>query len=99
VINLLDNALKFTPPGGRVSVEAEPGDGEVRLAVVDTGPGVPLEDRARIFERFTQGQTGGTGSGLGLAFCRMAVEAHGGRIWVEERPGGEGSRFVVALRL
>jgi signal transduction histidine kinase len=102
LINLVDNALKFTPSGGRVWVEAEMEEEGVRLAVVDTGPGVPPEDRERIFERFTQGQARAEerrGSGLGLAFCRMAVEAHDGRIWVSEGPEGVGSRFVVRLRV
>jgi len=101
LINLVDNALKFTPGGQRVWIEVQPGAEEVRVAVVDSGPGVPLQDRERIFEKFTQaeGQAGARrGTGLGLAFCRMAVEAHGGRIWVEDGPEGEGSRFVFVLR-
>jgi signal transduction histidine kinase len=100
LINLLDNALKFTPSGGQVWVEAQPGAEVVRVAVIDTGPGIPLEERERIFEKFTQGQgqvETRRGSGLGLAFCRMAVEAHGGRIWVEDGPEGRGSRFVFTL--
>ncbi len=100
LFNLLDNALKFTPSGGRVWVEAHPEAEEVRVEVADTGSGIPLEERARIFEKFTQvqGQMGTRrGSGLGLAFCRMAVEAHGGRIWVEDGPEGSGSRFIFAI--
>jgi signal transduction histidine kinase len=72
----------------------------VQVAVVDTGPGIPPEERERIFEKFTQmpGQAGSVrGSGLGLAFCRMAVEAHGGRIWIEDGPEGKGSRFAFTL--
>jgi NtrC-family two-component system sensor histidine kinase KinB len=98
--NLLDNALKFTPAGGRVWVEAHPEAKAVRVDVVDTGPGIPAGERERIFEKFTQvrGQTGSRrGSGLGLTFCRMAVEAHGGRIWIEDGPGGKGSRFVFTV--
>jgi len=100
LINLVDNALKFTPRGGEVWVTAEPESDSVRIEVVDTGDGIPLEERTRVFEKFTQGQgRSGTrrGSGLGLAFCRMAVEAHGGRIWVEDGPGGRGSRFAFTL--
>lgn len=100
LVNLLDNALKFTPAGGRVWVEAEEDEGGVRVAVVDTGPGIPPEERERIFEKFTQikGRAGTRkGSGLGLAFCRMAVQAHGGRIGVEDGPDGVGSRFVFTL--
>lgn len=100
LINLVDNALKFTPPGERVWIEAEPDTEEVQVAVVDTGAGIPLEDRTRVFEKFTQvqGRTGTKrGLGLGLAFCRMAVEAHGGRIWIEDGPGENGSRLVFTL--
>lgn len=100
LINLLDNALNYTPEGGRVWVEARPLGGGVELAVVDTGPGIPPEERERIFEKFTQvkGRHGARrGSGLGLTFCRLAVEAHGGQVWVEDGPEGVGSRFVVEL--
>ncbi|RME36633.1 MAG: PAS domain-containing sensor histidine kinase [Thermoflexia bacterium] len=98
LVNLLDNALKYTPAGGRVTVTAERLSPETLLfAVADTGPGIPLEHQARIFDRFARvpGQrTGGTG--LGLAFCKLAVEAHGGKIWVESRPG-EGATFKFTL--
>jgi signal transduction histidine kinase len=100
LVNLLDNALKFTPGGGQVWVEAYPDPEGVRVGIVDSGPGIPVEERERIFEKFTQvrGQAGGRrGSGLGLAFCRMAVEAHGGRIWVEDGPDGVGSRSIFVL--
>jgi signal transduction histidine kinase len=101
LINLLDNALKFTEAGGRVWVEARRAEPDaVRVDVVDTGPGIPEGERERIFEKFTQVRGRSQprrGSGLGLAFCRMAVEAHGGRIWVEDGPGGKGSRFAFTL--
>jgi signal transduction histidine kinase len=100
LINLVDNALKYTPYGGRVWIEAQPGDGVVEMSVVDTGPGIPPAERSRVFEKFTQiaGREGKRqGAGLGLAFCRMAVEAHGGQIWVEEGPEGVGSRFRFTL--
>lgn len=98
--NLLDNALKFTPAGGRVWIEAHPQDEAVQIAVIDTGPGIPPQERERIFEKFTQVQEtagGRRGSGLGLTFCRMVVEAHGGHIWVEDGPEGKGSRFILTL--
>jgi signal transduction histidine kinase len=97
IVNLAGNAVKFTPRGGRVAVEGR-GDGDgVLLAVRDTGLGIPPEDRACIFDRFTQaGQRRQQGSGLGLAFCKLAVEAHGGRIWVESAVG-RGSTFHVRL--
>jgi signal transduction histidine kinase len=100
MFNLLDNALRFTPAGGQVWVEARPDADAIRVEVLDTGPGIPPEEQTRIFEKFTQIQgraASQRGSGLGLAFCRMAVEAHGSRIWVEDGPGGKGSRFVFTL--
>ncbi len=104
LINLIDNALKFTPRGGRVTVSAARfADGVkasmVRCTVRDTGPGIPEEYRTRIFDRFVQianrpGRR--SGSGIGLNFCRLAVEAHGGQIWVDDAPGG-GSEFSFTL--
>ncbi len=102
--NLIDNALKFTPTGGRITITAEPSDAEantVRVGVLDTGPGIPDEYRSRVFDRFTQvaGRKGSrAGSGLGLSFCKLTVEAHGGTIWVENRPEG-GSAFYFTLPL
>lgn len=99
ITNLLDNALKFTPPGGAVSFGATTDDGMVEIRVSDTGPGIPVEFQEKIFDQFAQvpGQRGRRrGSGLGLTFCRLAIEAHGGRIWVESPPGG-GSVFVFTL--
>jgi signal transduction histidine kinase len=88
--NLLDNACKFTPPGGVVRVAARVGESEGRpalfVSVADTGPGIPDEIRARLFEKFVRGRQVGLGSGLGLAFCKLAVEAHGGRITVDSSP-------------
>jgi len=100
--NLLDNAVKFTPSDGHVWMRLRTLDenGGAHIEVVDTGPGIPAEERERIFEKFTQvpGQGGSKrGVGLGLAFCRMAVEAHGGCLWVENRAEGEGSCFMMTL--
>jgi signal transduction histidine kinase len=100
MFNLLDNALRFTPRGGKVWVDARPDEALMRIEVIDTGTGIPLEERARVFEKFTQipGRTGTQrGSGLGLPFCRMAIEAQGGRIWVEDGPEGKGNRMVFTL--
>jgi GAF domain-containing protein len=99
--NLVANALKFTPAGRLVTVRAGAAEGKLWVRVLDEGPGVPAEFRTRIFEKFTQvpGARGRQkGTGLGLAFCRLAIEAHGGRIWVEPRPEG-GSIFVFTLPL
>jgi signal transduction histidine kinase len=102
VLNLLDNALSYTPSGGEVVVAAEARDALIEVSVNDTGPGVPAEYRESIFERFvrvpdTKGRR--KGFGLGLYFCRQVVEAHGGDIWVEPGSGDVGSRFVFTLPL
>ena len=96
--NLLSNALRYTPAGGRVEVEALPEDDNVLIAVRDTGPGIPAEQRERIFERFAQATDGGEigSAGLGLAIVRDIVQAHGGRIHLESAVG-HGSRFVLEL--
>ena len=102
--NLVDNAIKFTPPDGRVTVMAELAPGEVdrvRCGVHDTGAGIPAEYHERIFERFTQGPRKSSrrrGTGLGLTFCKLMVEVHGGRIWVESEEG-QGSTFYFTLPL
>jgi signal transduction histidine kinase len=101
VFNLLSNAVKFTPEGGKVVVATNRVDGEVRVSVTDTGPGIPPEDRERIFLEFQQTEIGvqqREGTGLGLALSKRLVELHGGRIWVESE-NGQGSRFVFALPL
>ena len=93
--NLVGNALKYSP--GRVRIRAERADGEVLISVEDSGPGIAPEDLPRIFERYYRGQRHeGEGLGLGLYIVRKLVEAHGGRIGVESRPG-QGSTFTVAL--
>lgn len=98
LINLVANALRFTPDQGLVELSAAAGPGgETLLAVSDNGPGVDPEERERIFAPFVQGSGEvNRGTGLGLHFCRQAVIAHAGAIWVEDRPGG-GCRFVVRL--
>ena len=99
VFNLLANAVKFTPEGGAVDVSAARRNGEVRISVSDTGPGVAPEDRERIFEEFQQTDVGvgvGEGTGLGLALSKRLVELHGGRIWVDSELGA-GSTFVFTL--
>jgi len=99
LMNLLDNAIKYSPPGSPIDVSAELADGEVILEVADRGPGVPVGEEQRIFDKFHRAAPGDTqGVGLGLAICRGILEAHGGRIWVEGRPGG-GAVFRFALPL
>jgi two-component system phosphate regulon sensor histidine kinase PhoR len=100
VSNLVHNAVKFTPPGGQVSVWAERTGGEVVIRVHDTGVGIPSDDLPRIFERFYKADRArsGGGTGLGLAIARHIVQAHGGRIWVESVEG-QGSTFYFSLPL
>lgn len=97
--NLIDNALKFTPPGGRVEVGAEVAGTLARWWVQDTGPGIDPADQPHIFERFYRGRHAGIeGNGLGLAIVHSIVQAHRGRVRVESAPG-QGSRFVMELPL
>jgi signal transduction histidine kinase len=106
--NLVDNAIKFAPTGGLVRVTVKPGNGEIArqengqdssdshlcVSVSDDGPGVPPELQSRLFQKFVTGRHLGSGSGLGLAFCKLAVEAHGERIWVQSEPG-QGTTFTT----
>ena len=98
--NLLGNAVKFTPSDGRIAVGAKTGDNEVLFWVRDKGDGVPPEFRDKIFEKFGQVESRQEGrklsTGLGLTFCKLAVEAHGGRIWIESETG-RGSTFFFIL--
>jgi len=97
--NLVGNALKFTPSGGRVSIGGYVDDGELRVAVADTGPGIPEEQRSRLFDRFWQARGADRrGLGLGLAIAKGIAEAHGGRLWVDSTVG-EGSTFQFAIPL
>lgn len=102
LLNLLDNALKASRSGQDVRIRATPDHGaaQVLFGIIDRGAGVPAADRERIFNKFQRLDQGGgsKGLGLGLAFCRLAVEAHDGRIWVDETPGG-GASFFFTLPL
>jgi signal transduction histidine kinase len=94
--NLIGNAFKYCPPGARVWVGAERSGPEVILLVEDDGDGIAQEDREVIFRRFERGDTTAVGTGIGLSLVATFAEMHGGRAWVEERPGG-GASFRVAL--
>ncbi len=101
--NLLDNALRHTPEGGRVRVRAAREGDMARVRVADSGPGISPEDLPHIFEHFYRGEKSRSregfahgGTGLGLAIAKGIVEAHGGRIWVESAPG-EGTQVIFTL--
>jgi PAS domain S-box-containing protein len=95
--NLIGNALKFTPAGGKVSVLVEECGEEARFCVKDTGPGIQEADLPHLFDAYWQSEhTKGSGAGLGLAIAKGIVEAHGGRIWVESTPG-EGAAFYFVV--
>jgi signal transduction histidine kinase len=100
LLNLLDNAMKYSPPGSRTRIEARFEGGSVRLEVRDQGQGIPEHLRTRVFGKFVRLEEPGTishsGSGLGLAFCQLVAEAHEGRIWVEENHP-RGSVFVLEI--
>ena len=103
-MNLLGNAIKFTPAGGTITVETRRSEDEKSsvFSVSDTGEGIPEESFERIFEKFGQVASRKAGrmmsTGLGLTFCKLAVEAHGGHIGVESTPG-EGAMFCYAIPL
>jgi two-component system, OmpR family, sensor histidine kinase KdpD len=98
VANLLENAVNHTPPGTPVMARACLDGSSVRVEVLDRGPGIPTADRERVFRPFERGRTRAPGSGLGLTIARGFVEAHGGRLWLEDATG-KGARFVFTLPL
>jgi len=98
--NLVENAVKYSPDGGRIVIAVQPGEGEVLVSVADQGMGIAAPQLDRVFERFYQVDSASTrkvgGTGLGLSISKAIVEAHGGRIWAESRPG-RGSTFYFTL--
>lgn len=98
--NLIGNAIKFTLLHGTVRVtvalEKQPGSAKLLVQVRDSGAGIPPDIKPRLFQKFVSGQQPERGSGLGLAFCKLALEAHGERIWVESAPG-TGATFIFSL--
>jgi PAS domain S-box-containing protein len=100
ITNLIENAVKYTPSSGTIHIGATQVDDTIHISVADSGPGIPTTMQRHIFDKFSRIRhtDAPKGIGLGLAFCRLAVEAHGGRIWVESEPG-QGSTFIFALPL
>jgi signal transduction histidine kinase len=105
VLNLIENAVKHTPPGTRVRASTAVSNGDVTVTVQDDGQGIPAELQDRIFERFVRAagdrsadvRDRGRGSGLGLSIVRAVAESHGGSVALEDSPDGRGTRFVVRL--
>jgi len=99
-INLLENAVKYTPAGTAIEISATAMDGMVRVEVADRGPGLPAGEETKVFEKFYRvpGATATSGIGLGLTISRGIITAHGGRIWAENRAGG-GAAFHFTLPL
>ena len=100
LLNLVDNAVRYTPSGGKVEIAAVPADGWVEISVQDSGPGIALADAERVFEPFVRLEDArakqAEGAGLGLAIARSIVAAHGGALTLESTPGA-GSRFTIRL--
>jgi signal transduction histidine kinase len=94
----MENAVKYTPMGGTITLSAAQDGSSIRISVSDSGPGIPKHLQKTIFDKFSRVKykDAPKGVGLGLAFCRLAVEAHGGQIWVESEPG-QGSSFLFTL--
>jgi two-component system sensor histidine kinase KdpD len=102
LVNVLENAARFSPPGGRLELEAGAIDGELFFAVSDEGPGIPEDERLKIFDMFytaARGDRGGQGTGLGLAICQGMIGAHGGRISVGQGIEGHGTCITLYLPL
>jgi two-component system sensor histidine kinase KdpD len=96
--NLMENALRHTPAGTPIEITVTPQTSEVTIEIADRGPGIPFHEEEAIFSKFTRSTHTRMGAGIGLSICRVIVEAHGGRIWAENRPGGGAAfKFVIPI--
>jgi signal transduction histidine kinase len=101
IVNLIDNAIKYTEPGGHININVEANTDVGILSIEDSGIGIEPEHRLKVFERFYRisPNRGASGAGLGLAIVKSICQAHGGQVWVQSASGGPGSSFVVELPL
>jgi signal transduction histidine kinase len=104
LVNLVANAIQYTPEGGDVTISAVRQVDEIHISVKDTGVGIPPEHLANLFTRFyrvdkSRSRNAGGGSGIGLTIAKHLVEAHGGRIWAESKGEGQGSTFTFSLKV
>jgi len=96
--NLMENALRHTPAGTPIDVTAKRQKSGVLMEIADRGPGIPEDEKEAIFSKFTRSTHTRMGAGIGLAICRAIIEAHGGHIWAENRPGGGAVfKFVIPI--
>jgi two-component system sensor histidine kinase KdpD len=98
LVNLLENAVKYTPPGSPIELSAWAGEQQVTVEVADRGPGLPSGAEQHVFDKFFRADAATGGAGLGLTICHGIIAAHGGRIWAENRPDG-GAVFQFTLPL
>jgi len=98
LINLLENAIKYTPPSTPIDITGRSGNNMLTISIADRGPGLPPGDEEQIFDKFYRANSAQGGVGLGLTICRAIVAAHDGRIWAANRPGG-GAIFTFTLPL
>ena len=104
LVNLVANAIQYTPEGGDVTISATPQANEIHISVKDTGIGIPPEHLVNLFTRFyrvdkSRSRNAGGGSGIGLTIAKHLIEAHGGRIWAESKGDGQGSTFTFSLKI
>ncbi len=98
LMNLLDNAIKYTPPETPIELSASLKGEDIVFEIADRGPGIPRGEEEKIFEKFVRGSASGGGIGLGLTICRAIIMAHGGQIWAENRDeGGAVFRFSLPI--
>ncbi|BBB92328.1 MAG TPA: ATP-binding protein [Methylomusa anaerophila] len=101
LVNLVDNAIKYSPPASAIAITAAQENGSMQVSVLDNGPGIPSEDLSRIFDKFYRIRQPKqmSGTGLGLSICKGIIEAHGGRIWAQNRSGGGTAfHFIIPVR-